>query len=464
MVVLHHGTGRLIIFVLVIMTAQDEKYLRMTTEPVSRLILEMAVPTILSMLVTNLYNLADTFFIGQTNTQSTAALGVVFPFMSLVQAISFFFGHGSGNYISRQLGARQAGNAATMAVSALAYSMALIALVSVLGFIFCDPMLMAMGSTPTILPYARPYFFFILLGAPFISGSFVLNNQMRLQGNASLAMVGILSGALLNIALDPLFIFGLGMGVSGAGLATFISQALCFAIMLRMSFRSGGVGVHLKEFKLSSSILKEITAGGLPSLFRQGLMAISTMCLNLCASRYGDSSVAAFSIVGRVVGFALAVIIGFGQGFQPVCGFNFGARLYDRVRKGFRFSVASGMVYCLLVSVLGLVFAPEIISLFRAGDSEVIQIGARVLRWQCATFPALSPVIMTNMYLQTTRQTIPAVIVALARQGLFLIPAVLVGTWLFGLDGLVLSQSVSDVCSLVLVVPLAVHSLRRMGK
>lgn len=446
------------------MTEQDAKYLRMTTEPVPRLILEMAVPTILSMLVTNLYNLADTFFIGQTNTQSTAALGVVFPFMSLIQAVSFFFGHGSGNYISRQLGARQPGNATTMAVSGLVYSMAVIAVAAILGLLFCDPVLMAMGSTGTILPYARPYFIYILLGAPFISGSFVLNNQMRLQGNASLAMVGILSGALLNIVLDPVFIFGLGMGVSGAGLATFISQAVCFGIMLKMSFLSGGVGIHLKEFRLSSSILKEITAGGLPSLFRQGLMAVSTMCLNLCASLYGDSSVAAFSIVGRVVGFALAIIIGFGQGFQPVCGFNFGAQAFGRVRKGFRFSTLSGLVYCLAIAVLGLVFAPQIIGIFRADDAEVIRVGTLALRWQCATFPALAPVIMTNMFLQTTRQTVPAVIVALARQGLFLIPAVLVGTFFYGLDGLILAQSVSDVCSMVLVVPLAVHGLRTMGE
>lgn len=446
------------------MTEQDAKYLRMTTEPVPRLILEMAVPTILSMLVTNLYNLADTFFIGQTNTQSTAALGVVFPFMSLIQAVSFFFGHGSGNYISRQLGARRPGNATTMAVSGLVYSMAVIAVAAILGLLFCDPVLMAMGSTGTILPYARPYFIYILLGAPFISGSFVLNNQMRLQGNASLAMVGILSGALLNIVLDPVFIFGLGMGVSGAGLATFISQAVCFGIMLKMSFLSGGVGIHLKEFRLSSSILKEITAGGLPSLFRQGLMAVSTMCLNLCASLYGDSSVAAFSIVGRVVGFALAIIIGFGQGFQPVCGFNFGAQAFGRVREGFRFSTLSGLVYCLAIAVLGLVFAPQIIGIFRADDAEVIRVGTLALRWQCATFPALAPVIMTNMFLQTTRQTVPAVIVALARQGLFLIPAVLVGTFFYGLDGLILAQSVSDVCSLVLVVPLAVHGLRTMGE
>lgn len=446
------------------MTEQDAKYLRMTTEPVPRLILEMAVPTVLSMLVTNLYNLADTFFIGQTNTQSTAALGVVFPFMSLIQAVSFFFGHGSGNYISRQLGARQSGNATTMAVSGLVYSMAVIAVAAILGLLFCDSVLMAMGSTGTILPYARPYFIYILLGAPFISGSFVLNNQMRLQGNASLAMVGILSGALLNIVLDPVFIFGLGMGVSGAGLATFISQAVCFGIMLKMSFLSGGVGIHLKEFRLSSSILKEITAGGLPSLFRQGLMAVSTMCLNLCASLYGDSSVAAFSIVGRVVGFALAIIIGFGQGFQPVCGFNFGAQAFGRVREGFRFSTLSGLVYCLAIAVLGFVFAPQIIGIFRADDAEVIRVGTLALRWQCATFPALAPVIMTNMFLQTTRQTVPAVIVALARQGLFLIPAVLVGTFFYGLDGLILAQSVSDVCSLVLVVPLAVHGLRTMGE
>ena len=445
------------------MTAQEAKYEKLTQAPVSRLILGMAVPTILSMLVSNLYNLADTFFVGHINTQSTAALGVVFPFMSLIQAISFFFGHGSGNYISRQLGARQPGNATTMAAAGLVTSMGLMTVMSVLLAIFPVPALKAMGSTSTILPYAIPYFRYILLGAPFISGCFVLNNQMRLQGNASLAMVGILSGAVLNIILDPVFIFILGMGVSGAGLATCISQMASFGIMLAMSFRDGGVGIHLHSFRLDFNIMKEIAAGGLPSLCRQGLMALSTMCLNLCASRFGDSSVAAFSVVGRVMGFASAILIGFGQGFQPMCGFNYGARLFDRVRKGFRFATTVGTAYCFLIAIVGLAFAPGIIRLFRAGDAEVVSIGASALRWQCATFPLVAFVILSNMYLQTSRQTGPAVLVALARQGLFLIPAVLVGTIAFGMPGLVVSQSVSDVCALAMTVPLATHALRKMG-
>lgn len=446
------------------MTAQEAKYTRMTTEPVSRLILEMAVPTILSMLVSNIYNLVDAFFVGQIDTQATAALGVVFPFMALIQAVSFFFGHGSGNYISRQLGARKPGEATTMAVSGLFASMGLVTICSALFMIFAKPVLMSIGSTATILPSAMPYFRFILLGAPFISGSFVLNNQMRLQGNASLAMIGILSGAVLNMLLDPVFIFGLGMGVAGAGLATCLSQAICFTIMLFMSFKSGGVGIHPKAFRLDGYIMKEIAAGGLPSLFRQGLMAVSAMCLNVCASRYGDSAVAAFSVVGRVMNFALAIIIGFGQGFQPMCGFNYGAKLYDRVRKGFRFGVIVGTSYCLAMAAFGLVFAPSIVKMFRADDLEVIRIGTQVLRWQCATFPLLAFVIMTNMYLQTTRQTVPAVIVAFARQGLFLLPAVLLGTWLFGLPGLTVAQSISDVCSLFLAIPLALHALSSMGR
>lgn len=445
------------------MDAQEKKFLEMTGRPVERLVCSFAVPSIVCMLITGIYNLADTFFVGQIDTQSVAALGVVFPYMMLIQAAAFFFGHGSGNYISRALGARNTEGATSMATTGLVSAMAVSACIAALSFAFRRGIMTFLGSTPTILPYALDYFDYILLGTPFITGCFVLNNQMRLQGNATMSMIGILSGAVLNIILDPVFIFTLGLGVGGAGMATAVSQFIGFCILLRLSFAKGGVGIRLRTFRLNRAVIEEIGAGGLPSLFRQGFMAIATICLNQCAARYGDACLAAFSVVGRVMGFVSAALIGFGQGFQPVCGFNYGAGLYDRVRKALVFSINVATVYCTLFALAGLFFAPSIIRLFRATDPEVIAIGARALRWQCLSYPLVGFTVLTNMYLQNTRQTWPAVLVALARQGIFLIPAVYIMSAVAGIGGLVAAQSLSDLLAFLLCIPLCRSAISRMN-
>lgn len=210
------------------MTPRDEKYLQMTTTPVEKLVSGFAVPSILTMMVGSIYNLVDTFFVGQLDTQSTAALGVVFSYMGIIQAVAFFFGHGSGNFISRALGSRQDRDAETMAANGFFLALLVTAVVAVLCACFMTPVLRAFGATPTVLGPASRYFRYILLGTPFMVGSFVLNNQMRLQGNAAVAVRGIMTGAILNILLDPLFIFVLKMGVAGAGLATCLAQAVGF--------------------------------------------------------------------------------------------------------------------------------------------------------------------------------------------------------------------------------------------
>lgn len=444
------------------MDAQEKKYYEMTGRPVERLVCSFAVPSMVCMLITSIYNLADTFFVGRIDTRSVAALGVVFPFMVLIQATAFFFGHGSGNYISRALGARNTSGASSMAATGLISAMALTALLAAVCGLFRVPVMRFFGSTGTILPYALDYFKYILAGTPFIAGCFVLNNQMRLQGNAAMSMIGILSGAILNIILDPIFIFGLKLGVGGAGMATAVSQFISFCILLRLSYTNGGVGIHPKAFSLTRKSMAEMCAGGLPSLFRQSFMTLATICLNHCAATFGDECVAAFSVVGRVMTFAGSLLIGFGQGFQPVCGFNYGAQLYDRVRKAFRFSIMVATGYCTVVAVAGLVAAPGIIRLFRASDPEVIAIGTRALRWQCLSFPLTGFVVLTNMYLQNIRKTWPAVMVALSRQGIFLIPAAFIGSWLFGLGGLVSAQAASDLCAFILCIPLCRTALRGM--
>ena len=443
---------------------QDAKFIRMTTRPVGRLVTELAVPSIVSMLVSGIYNLADTFFIGQINTQSVAALGIVFSYMVLIQSVAIFFGQGSGNYISRALGRREIGDAEEMAAVGLVSSVLTGAILAGLSFLFMRPILGLLGSTPTILPYACDYFSFILLGAPFIMGTFTLNNQMRHQGNALLSMIGIVSGAVINIILDPVLIFGFDLGIRGAGMATAISQFLGFGIMLGMTGRRGTLPLRLSLFKPTLRRYRDISAGGLPSLARQGLMSVSAICLNQLASAYGDEAIAAFSVVSRIMMLACAAMIGYGQGFQPVCGFNYGAGLFDRVRKAFWHSCLVSTIYCSVLAVLGSLFAQPLVALFRADDMDVINIGSEVLRYQCLSFPLVGFITLANMYLQNIRKTVPAIIMASARQGLFFIPALFAGHAIWGFTGIEIAQALADAGAFLFAVPMVLHALRQMDR
>lgn len=441
---------------------QEERFEYMTTTPVPRLIGELAVPTIISMLVTSFYNMADTFFVGKINTQSTAAVGVVFSIMAIIQALGFFFGHGSGNYISRRLGAKDFEEAAVMAANGfyLAFTCGLLVMAG--GFIFLKPLAVALGSTPTILPYTVSYMGIILIGAPFMTSSLVLNNQLRFQGSAAYAMVGIVTGAVINIILDPILIFVFDMGIAGAALATVISQFSSFLLLWFQSRKGGNIKICFKNFKINLHYLQEICRGGFPSLCRQGLASVASIFLNQSAGNYGDAAIAGMSIVSRVSMFAGSALIGFGQGFQPVCGFNYGAKLYHRVREGFWFCVKYAFVFLIFVAALGAAFAPHIIGLFRKEDAEVIKIGAEALRLQCIVFPLNAWIIMANMMLQSIGKALKASIVAAARQGLFFIPLILLLPNMYGLFGVELCQTISDILSFALAVPLCVSVLNEM--
>lgn len=438
----------------------------MTTKAVPPLICELAVPTIISMLVTAFYNMADTFFVGKINTQSTAAVGIVFTVMALIQSCGFFFGHGTGNYISRKLGAREYKDAGIMAATGFFLAFICGVVFAVLGLIFLDPLAIALGSTPTILPYTREYLRIILIGAPFMMSSFVLNNQLRFQGSAAYAMVGIVTGAVVNIILDPILIFVCDMGVAGAALATVVSQIISFVMLYIGSCRGGNIRIHIKNFQPSWHNMVEIARGGFPSLCRQGLASVAGIFLNHMAGAYGgmngDAAIAAMSIVNRVTMFANSALIGFGQGFQPVCGMNYGAKKYERVREGFWFCVKCAFVFLLAVSALGFVFAEPIIALFRKDDAEVIRIGTLTLRLHCVAFPLSSWIVMCNMMLQSMGRAVKASIVAAARQGLFYIPFIFILPQIFGLFGVQVCQMVADICSFALAVPIGLSELNLM--
>lgn len=402
-----------------------DNYTYLTQAPVHRVIITMAIPTIISMLVTGLYNIGDTFFVGKIDTQATAAVGVVFSLMFFVQAMGFFFGHGSGNYISRELGARRHENAIKMASTGFFSSFLVGVFVLILGEIFLTPLSLMLGSTPTILPYTEEYMQVILLGAPFLTSSLTLNNQMRLQGNAKFAMFGIVTGAMLNVILDPLLIFTCGLGVSGAAWATVIGQAVSFVILFLMTRRGENIAIHFRNFSPSLQRYKEIFYGGSPSMMRQGLACIATMSLNLAAGVYGDSAIAAMSIVGRIAMLSFAVVIGLGQGFQPVCGFCYGAGLYDRLKEAYRFTVIIGTSFLIVICIIGWIISGSLIGVFR-DDPKVIAIGVVALRWQLCTFPLNALILASNMLAQTCRKPWRANILAAARQGLFFIPLIFI--------------------------------------
>lgn len=443
-------------------TKDNFKYL--TTAPVPKVIMNLAVPTIVSMLVTSFYNIADTYFVGKINTQSTAAVGIVFSVMSIIQAVGFFFGHGSGNYISRKLGAKEDEAASRMAATGFFLALSLGVILMLLGLLLLRPLSYALGSTPTILPYTERYLGIILLGAPFMIASLVLNNQMRFQGNAAYAMVGIVAGAATNVILDPILIFVCDLGISGAAIATVISQVFSFCLLFYMGRREGNIRIHYRNFTFSWSFVKEIIGGGTPSLARQGLASISTIFLNVSAGNYGDAAIAGMSIVSRIGMFINSFLIGFGQGFQPLCGFNYGAGLYARVRQGFWFSVKVGFIFLLCCSVAGMGYAEEIVALFRKGDPLVIETGSAALRWQLITYPLGAWIILSNMMLQTIRKSVRATILASARQGLFFIPLIFILPYYLGLQGVEMCQAVSDMFTFVLAIPLSGGVLLEMKR
>lgn len=445
-------------------SAKKTKQEMMMNDPIPGLVTKMAVPTIIAMLITSFYSLADTYFVGQIGTDATAAVGVVFPLMAVIQAFGFFFGHGSGNAISRRLGAGETRTAEKLASCGIISAITCGILILILGTIFAKPLSFALGSTESMLPYTMAYLKVLLIGAPFLAGSFVLNNQMRFQGNAMRSMIGIASGSILNVILDPILIFNFDMGVEGAALATVIGQAVSLLVLTIGYIRAKCVKVRLSDIRYLPEQFREITAGGLPSLFRQGLASLATVTMNQVAVPFGAAAIAAMSVVGRISFFANSAILGFGQGFQPVCGFNYGAGNYKRVKEAFYFTVKVATVGLLVLSILGFIFAEDLITLFRPDDPEAIKIGTLALRCNCITLPITAWVNMGNMLAQTCKWTAPATILASARQGLCLIPAVLILPQIFGLFGIQVAQAVSDVISFIIATVIYFRVISRLDE
>lgn len=440
------------------------QYKKMVETPVSKIIISLAIPTVCSMLVTALYNIADTYFVSHINTQASAAVGIVFPIMSIIQACGFTLGMGSGSLVSRRLGEKRNLEASEISSTAFFTALAFGLLLAVFGTLFSSSFMRLAGASASVLPYANAYVRYIFLGAPVMCASFVLNNVLRSEGKSFFSMIALTSGGIINIALDPLFIYAFGMGITGAAIATLISQCISFFILLTWFLR--GKAICEMKFSLVSkelSVLGLILGTGLPSLFRQGLASFATILLNRAAGNYGDSAVAGMTIVTKLVMFLASIMIGIGQGFTPVAGYNFGAKRYDRVKKAYWFTVASGFALLTLFAAAGIIFAKEILSSF-IDDTMAIEIGCTAFRLQVALLPLHPLIVCTNMIMQATGHIKAASFLSCNRQGFYFIPSILILPLLFGLTGVEISQAAADFLSVLTAIPYIVWFFRLLDK
>ncbi len=448
-------------------TGNRREYL--TTTPVPKLILSLSVPTIISMLVTAIYNTADTFFVARVstdssvNTAATASVGLVFTVMALIQATGFFCGHGSGNFLSRMLGAGKHKEANEMASTGFALSLILGVIFAIVGNIFVSEIAQFLGATQTTMQFTKDYMRIILIGAPFMMAQFVINNQLRFQGSAVYAMIGLMCGAAMNVILDPLLILGFHMEVRGAAIATVMGQITSFIVLLIGTSKGENIKLNIKNVHLNAFYLKEIVNGGSPSLFRQGMAAIATLILNRTAGSIGgDAAIAGMSVAGRVMIMMASALIGFGQGYQPVCSFNYGAGLTKRVKEGFVFCVKYSTVFLIGIGVLCFSFAPNIIALF-SKNPDAIDIGVAALRCQAITLPLSGTIVISNMMLQSIGKGLKASIMASARNGLFFIPMILLLPAMLGILGVEMAQSCADVLAFLLAIPMSYSELKKFN-
>ena len=435
----------------------------MLNMPVSRVIPQLAIPTIISMLITSIYNMADTFFVSQLGTSASGAVGVIFSAMAIIQAVAFTTGMGSGTNVSQALGAGDEEKAQRYVSTAFFTAVAVGAVLAAAALLNIDWLVRFLGATETIAPYAKDYATYIFYAAPFMMGSLAMNNLLRFEGLSIYGMVGITTGGILNMVLDPLLIFGFGLGTSGAAIATAISHFVSFTILLIMTnTKDAAISIHPRNFRPTARMYGRIFYMGLPSLGRQGIASVSTILLNNAAGLYGDAAIAAMSIVSRFIMFINSTVIGFGQGFQPVCGYCYGAGRYSRVREAFTFCVKVSTIILLVLSAVSFLFARPIITVFRRDDPLVIEIGTFALRAQLLTLPLWGFITMSNMFTQSIGYGVRATIIATARQGIFLIPALLILPQVFGLRGIQIAAPISDVLTLFLAWGIVSGILRQL--
>ena len=441
------------------MTNADQHYKKMTETPVSRLIVNLGIPTTISMLITNIYNMADTYFVGTIGESAQAATGVLFTVQAIMQGIAFMLGHGGGTFIARSLADKNT-KEATKYISSVFFVGGIMGLIiTILGLSFLKPLVRFLGSTDTILPHAMDYGFWILLAAPFIICSFILNNGLRYEGKAFYAMFGLTTGGILNILGDYVLVMKLNLGVFGAGLATAASQVVSFLILLYMYLKMAQSTIQFRSISRDIRLYMTVARVGLPSLIRQGLTSVTNGLLNNLTKPFGDAAIAAMSVVSRYSNFLMCVGLGMGQGFQPVASFNYQAKKYDRVKKGLLFTTVFGLIFIGGMSTISILFAEPIVEIFQKQE-DVIRIGATALRFTAIGMMFMPFSVPVNMLYQSIQQPTISSVLSLIRSGAVTIPMLLIGTPLLGLIGIQIAQPTADIVAGLISIPFIIRFIR----
>ena len=427
---------------------------RILTDPILPLLIRTAIPTIIGMMINMIYNLTDTFFIGQLDNKSmTAAIGIVFSFVSFIQAIGFWFGYGSGNAMSRKLGEQEDGEAQILSASGIVMALGSGIVLMLVLSLWVEPFARLLGgdASPQLLGFTVDYLRIIVFSIPFSLFALTVYNQLRLCGNVRDGMIGLLAGMVSNMILDPFFIFGLHIGFVGAGWATFVGQVIGAVVLLVLSYHHGNIPVRLKPARFDRTRVYHILAGGAPNFSRQGITGIAGVLLNMVAASYGDGTIAALTVSSRIAALAYMIMIGFGQGFQPICAMNYGAKQYGRVRAAWKLTLTIGTVFLLAATGLLAIFAEPMVAVL-SKDAEVIGLGTRILRIQCTTLPFLGFYAISSMYMQNIGQYAKALWISIARQGLFYIPLLFILPHIGGQTGLFWVQPTADLLAVMFAI------------
>lgn len=433
----------------------------MLTEPIGKLLFKKAAPTVLIQLITVIYNTADTYFVAKIDTGASAAVGVVFSLMAIIQATGGSIGMGATSLISPMLGQKRVDDASTVGTSAALMSVIAGALIGALGLVFLRPLVSLIGARGEVIPYAEDYACFILIGAPFMTTAFVLNSVLRSEGQAVYSMIAMISGGILNLFIDPLLIFGFGMGIAGAALATMISQMTSFFIMAIIFLRDRSiVRLRPKYIGKKPSVYLHIVRMGVPTLFRQGMASLSSALLNIMAAPYGAAAVAAISIANKLYMLVRHIVLGIGQGFQPIAGYCFGAKRYSRVKKVFWVATGAATVICLSIALAVYFFREPIMVWFR-DDPAVVEAGSAMLRFLCVTIPLLGFSTYVNQLYQSLGFAVGATFLASCRQGIFFVPLVFLLPAAFGLTGIEAVQAAADLLTFVISIPFLIYFFRK---
>ena len=438
----------------------------MTETGIAKLVTSLAIPTTFSQLITIIYNTADTYFVSRINTSASAAVGVAFALQAIIQAFGFGISMGCASIVSRKLGEKKDADAEMYANSAIFGAIILGLFLLVTGLSCLAPLMRLLGATETILPYACDYTRIILIGAPVMCLSFVLNNILKSEGEANLSMIGLCAGGIVNIGLDPLFISTFNMGIAGAALATIVSQTVSLAVLF-LIFRSGKSIIRIRPRAVSrkAAIYWELMKVGFPTICRQGMASVASALLNHGAAFYGgafsDEAVAAVTISNKIYMLVRSLMIGIGQGFQPVAGYNYGARRFERVKKAFVFACVAGTVICCIAAV-GIGFNTENIMRWFRDDDKVVEIGSRALLYACAVMPLMAYSTFVNQLYQCLGFSFAASILASCRQGIFFVPIILLLPKAIGLAGVQMTQPAADLATFIISIPFQIVFFRRV--